>query len=333
VSSTATAPRRADRPPAAGPEHPARARFVERQDRLLRHYGLAAVSRYVQLERPLLRAHLLEAGVGEPAIILHGGDGQAVDWAPLMSVLQRDLRMYAVDRPGFGLSDPFDYRRVDLRRHAADFVTALLDALELETATIIGGSMGGFFALATALERPERVRALVLVGMPAGIGASAPLPLRVVGGIPGMSRLFMANLGRGTASRKRQYQRMFRVDLARIPDVFFDTQLAGLRIPGAKETWAVLLRRLAGLRGLRDDAMLVDELPRIGQPTLVVWGEHDMVPVRVGRTAAERMPNARFELMPGIGHFPFLEAARECGGLIVDFLTETFQNTEERTLR
>ncbi len=299
-----------------GPEHAA---FVEAQDRLLTHYGVHARSRYLRLERPAMRAHLLESGHGEPAVILHGGDGQAVDWAPLLAVLQNELHLFAIDRPGFGLSDPFEYRGVDLRSHAADFVCSSLDALGIERATLVAGSMGGFFALATAFARPERVRALVLVGMPVGFSREAPLPLRILCGVPGLAnRAIRPTL----EARKKQYGKMFHIDPATVPDVYFDMQLAGMRIPGALPTWSRLLRRIAGFRGIRPEVDLVDELPRLEVPTLVLWGEHDMIPAEAGRASTERMPRAKFVYLPGVGHFPFLECPDETATLIGEFLGE-----------
>jgi pimeloyl-ACP methyl ester carboxylesterase len=300
---------------------PARALFARRQQALLDYYGVDAVSRRLLLAPLALRLHVLEAGSGAPAIVLHGGDGQGVEWAPLLAELQGSLHLYAVDRPGFGLSDPFDYRHVDLRRHAADVVVSLLDALELERATLIGGSMGGFIALAAALAHPERVDSLVLVGMPAGVTRSAPLPLRLICGVPGGSRLFMRSLVRGGADkRKQQYRQMFGIDPATVPEPYFELQEAGLRIPGAAETWAVLLRRVASLRGLRRDVLLVDDLPRIRPRTLFLWGERDMAPAEAGRAASETMPDARFVVIPNVGHFPFLEVPGLCARMILDFL-------------
>jgi pimeloyl-ACP methyl ester carboxylesterase len=231
------------------------------------------------------------------------------------------LRLFAADRPGFGLSDPFDYRQVDLRSHAADFVRSLLDALELESATLMGGSMGGFFALAAALAHPQRVKKLILVGMPAGIANSMPIPLRIICGVPGLARLFMA--GRPTMKNQReQYEKMFHVDLAKVPDLYLETRIAGVSLPGVQQTWAVLLTRLGNLRGFRPEINLANELPNLKQPTLLIWGEHDMAPLSVGRAASGRMPQGRFVPLPGIGHFPFLEQPDNCAKLIFDFLAQ-----------
>lgn len=297
----------------------AQQRFIELQQKLLDYYGVLAKSRYVHVKEPPLRVHLLEAGQGEPVLIFHGGDGEAVNWAPLMAPLQQRLHLFAVDRPGFGLTDYFDYRGVDLRRHAANFVRSLLDALELESATLMGGSMGGFFALATALAYPQRVKKLILAGMPAGISSSLPIPLRIICGVPGMAKLFMA--GRPSMkSQRQQYEKMFHVDLAKVPDLFLETRLAGVSLPGIQQTWAVLLTRLGNLRGFRPEINLADELPNLEQPMLLIWGEHDMAPISVGRAASERMPHSQFVPLPGIGHFPFLESTDKCAELIFEFM-------------
>lgn len=93
-----------------------------------------------------------------------------------------------------------------------------------------------------------------------------------------------------------------------------------MRLPGALDTWAVLLHRLGSLRGFRPEAYLGDEVARLFQPTLLIWGEHDMAPPATGRKAAARMPNATFVALDGVGHFPFLQAPGRTAELIADFL-------------
>jgi pimeloyl-ACP methyl ester carboxylesterase len=296
-----------------------RTTFAKRQEDLLRFYDLPARSRYVDIEQPGMHVHLLEAGEGEPLVLIHGGDGEAALWAPLMAELQDDFRLYALDRPGCGLSDPFDYRNADIRTHAGDFVTSALDALGLESATLVAGSMGGVFALATALDHPERVARLALVGMPVGLSTSAPLPLRIIAGIPGLSSRFMKTRGSLDAQRT-QYRQMFKMDPDAIPLPYLESRVAGVSIPATQDTWAVLLRRIAGLSGIRPAMFLGDELANVVAPTLVLWGEHDMAPVEAGRDASTRMARAQFVPMAGVGHHPFLEAPAETARLIREFI-------------
>ncbi len=294
------------------------ARFTALQTKLLEHYGAKATSRFVQLARPAMRAHVLEAGAGEPVILVHGGDGEAVNWAPLIAQLQDHARVYAVDRPGCGLSDAFDYRTVDLRTHASDFMESLLDALGIQTATLVGGSMGGFFALNAAIAHPERVRRVVLVGYAAGTTRDIG-PLAVICGTPGAAEAFMA--GRDTMeAQTSQYRDMFHMDPEKVPTVFFETRIAGLRLPSEQGTWATLLPRLGTLEGLRPEVYLGDDLESIKAPVLVVWGEHDLAAAAAGEAVAARIPGGRFHYFEGIGHFPFLETPRETANAILDFM-------------
>jgi hypothetical protein len=68
-----------------------RASYEAIERRWLQENGVDATSRFVELANPRLRVHALECGSGEPAVVLHGGDGEGADWAPLMGPLQDRL--------------------------------------------------------------------------------------------------------------------------------------------------------------------------------------------------------------------------------------------------
>ncbi len=294
-------------------------RFIELQGRLLDSYGVTADSRFVDLAVPRLRAHLLEGGSGEPVVLFHGGDGEAVNWAPFLRPLQDIAHFYAVDRPGFGLTDPFDYRSVDLRTHAADFVESLLDALGLDSATLIGGSMGGFFALCAALAHSERVRRVVLLGYAAGMSREIGPAMRRICGTPGAAEEFMA--GRASMeAQKSQYREMFHTDPAVVSDLYFETRIAGLRLPSEQGTWATLLQRIATADGLRPELYLGDDLSGLKPPTLILWGEHDIASAEIVRQVADRIPQVTFQTMAGLGHFPFIEAPEETAQRVAEFI-------------
>jgi len=83
------------------------------------------------------------------------------------------------DRPGFGLTYPVDYRKVDFRSEAAGWMLDLVEGLGVEKVNLIGASMGGFFAMALATAYPQRVRRLILLGSAAGLFRGFPLFLRL----------------------------------------------------------------------------------------------------------------------------------------------------------
>ena len=129
-------------------------RFLAAERALLALYGIESRSRRVRLADPDLEVRVLEAGEGEPLVLIHGSAMSAPTWAPLIARLE-GRRVIAVDLPGFGLSDAFDYRGRTLREHAVAQLSSLLDALELEEAELAGNSLGAMWAL-SASRRPRR---------------------------------------------------------------------------------------------------------------------------------------------------------------------------------
>ena len=91
--------------------------------------------------------------------------GNTIEWAEIAAGLDRCVVI--PDRPGLGLSDPHDYRRVDYRADACRWLLELTDGLGVEQIDLVGGSMGGFFAIAFAAAYPECVRRLILSARPA----------------------------------------------------------------------------------------------------------------------------------------------------------------------
>lgn len=296
--------------------------YIELQSKVLAYYGVGATSRFVELARPAMQAHVLEAGEGEPVVLFHGGDGEAMNWAPLLKPLQEKVHVFAVDRPGFGLSDAFDYRTTHIRKHCSDFVVSLLDALGLESATLVGGSMGGFFVLAAGIDHPERVRRIVLSGAAVGTTKDMGEMLKKICSSIEAAEEFMRGRDNMQAQMD-QYRYMFNVDPGIVPDIYYEARIAGLRLPSEQGTWATLLTRVGSAEGIRPEVYLFDELRRIQSPTLVLWGDHDLAPPEAGQAVAEVIPNGRFLLMEGGGHFPQLEAPELMSEAIVEFMSET----------
>ena len=126
------------------------------------------------------RVHVVETGAGPPVLFLHGSGTSSLSLLPLMEHLQ-GVRAVAVDRPGFGLSEPARVPRSRFRDAAVEFVDEVVDQLGLDAPVLAGQSMGGTWALWYALARRDRVSGLVLVGSaPLLPGTRPPLPLRLM---------------------------------------------------------------------------------------------------------------------------------------------------------
>ena len=164
----------------------------EAEERLYEHHGLEKTAHRVDVKADL-QVRVVESGSGPPLLMVPGGVGDGWIWAPLMAELD-GYRLLVLDRPGGGLSDAVDHRRVDVRQLAVETLTAVLDYFEIERAPIICNSMGGLWSFWFALARPERVEALLQLGCPALIlNTSAPFPMRMMS-VPILNQLLVKQM-------------------------------------------------------------------------------------------------------------------------------------------
>lgn len=264
--------------------------------------------------------HLHEFGAGPPVLMLHGGGPGASglsNYARNIDALASRFRVLVPDLPGYGGSskgvnseDPFG----DL----AAAMLALLDALGIDRAHVVGNSLGGACALRMALEQPGRVDRLVLMG-PGGIGISQAAPTE------GLKRLLGYYAGEGPTLEKL---RTFICE-----DLVFD----GSRIPEAvlRERFEASidpevlasppLRAPKDLEAFRRlDFLLDPRLPALAHRTLVLWGTADRVNPATGAMALQaRMPACDAYLFSRTGHWVQWERADEFNAVVTAFLSAT----------
>lgn len=283
-------------------------RFEEAQRRLFAAHGLDdARTRFVDVDvGARVRTQVIEAGEGEPVVLVHGGGGAAAGWAPLMSRLA-GVRLLAPDRPGGGGSQGFDYRGVDLRRHAVRWTEQVLDALELESATFVASSMGARWTTWFALEHPSRVRGIAALGIPAFLlETSAPFAMRLMGKEP-IGRWMMAMDPPSHAQARRVWRLMGHPDASITPELLDVTAALG-EAPSYPETFRTLLGNCLRLSGAAPGMPIdAEQLGRLAMP--IAFGVSATDPfgaVEVARRAAELVPDGTITVA-GVGHLPWLD--------------------------
>jgi len=265
------------------------------------------------------RVNVLETGDGVPVLFLHGSSTDSRSLLPLLPHLD-GVRAIAVDRPGFGLSDPVRVPRGRFRAQAVAFVDEVLDALGLERPSLAGNSMGGTWALWYALARPERVRRLVLVGSaPLLPGTRAPAPLRLMA-TPLVGAL-VSRVKPNKAMVVRLMAAMGEKDtIARHPELLSTLVTAG-RDPRAVAVNRAELRAVLGPFGFRRSAQVrAEELRHVQVPTLLIWGDRDPVgTVGSAQVTTELIPDAQLEVLPA-GHVPYLGHPGRTAELLSSFV-------------
>jgi pimeloyl-ACP methyl ester carboxylesterase len=249
----------------------------------------------------------IEVGEGPPVLLLHGGLGEAFLWGNILSPLAQRHRVVAVDRPGHGLADPFDYRGVDVLQHARRFLADLFDAEGIASMPVVASSMGGLWAVSFALEQPERVSRLVLIGAPAGVTRALPLPLRL-GMLPGLKTLVRAMMRRPTRDSSRTFWKQLLVaHPERMEDDFLDLITASQRRNAP--SWFTLLDQTCDVGGLKKELVLGDQWNALTVPTTFLWGEKDVwASPSVGEAIAATNARMRVVRIPDAGHVPWRDA-------------------------
>lgn len=294
------------------------AKFRDYQRAYLEQQGLRFRSTRLAVPDVGYTVEALEAGEGEPLLLLHGGGGLADDWAPLAARLQDRFRLIMPYLPGHGPSGAFDFTGVDLRRFSSQFLRAVTQSLGLGTTGIVANSIGGYWALAYAVDHPTDVNHLVLAGAPAGFETRVPSYFRMMT-MPGLGPL-MGRMSRFFSCGKvRQMLGGFVVARTdSLPEAYTDLAWAALRLPGAGESYRSMMRSFNGkMRDIRIEAA------HVGAPLLFLWGEKDCFgpPTQAEALCASR-ENASVERIPGAGHFPWFDEPDRVARLTADFLTE-----------
>lgn len=268
-----------------------------------------------------VKTQYLEAGAGSLLLLLHGHEQSATSWRWVMPALARTHRVLALSLPGHGKSGP----AADGHAPGADlapFVAMFLSAVGAEAPLdLVGHSAGGAIALRLTLADPARIRTLTLVDS-AGLGREVH-PLLALNTLPiiGELAVMISRMPGGDLARTTMSAAMLFAQPARIPAEFFTEQHAVGRRPGQLEASTAMARALFGPHGQRQ--ILLDRLPALTTPTLVVWGDRDyLLPVQQARAAVKSLPHGRLSVFPDCGHLPHVEHPDRFATVLGGWLTE-----------
>ncbi len=307
-----------EQPTVAGRSAADRFRHAERE--LWTAYGLAPTERSIDLPEPRLRVRLQESGSGDPVLFVGGSAGTGAFWAPLIRELP-GRRSIIVDRPGWGLSSPIDYRGGRYGEVAAQIIRGVLDELGIDRVDIVGQSIGNLWALHAARMDAERIRGLVLVGgMPS---PDVPLPRFIkllrspIGAImvrvpikPGMLHKQLAALGHGATLARGGMQD------------FVAWRLSFQRHTPSMRHERAMVQAITVGDGFRPGVHVdAAALAGIAQPTLMLFGTADPTGTAdAWQRFVDRLPAGRLELVPDGGHNPFWDDPAGVGGTVRRFL-------------
>lgn len=251
-----------------------------------------------------IELHYERAGSGEPLLLIQGMSGTHVSWGePFRSALEESFDVVAFDNRGIGLSErisePFSIAEM------ADDTAELLERLEIESAHVVGISMGGMIAQELALANPGRLRSLTLGCTYCGGEGTRLMPQESV-------EKLMAGMASG--DRDQAIRAGYEVNLSPAfradEDAYAAFHEMATRVPAAKQVIELQAQAIFG----HDTS---DRLGEITVPTLIIHGTVDgVLPFANGERIASLMPNARFEVLEDVGHMFWWEQPQRSAELI-----------------
>jgi 4,5:9,10-diseco-3-hydroxy-5,9,17-trioxoandrosta-1(10),2-diene-4-oate hydrolase len=275
--------------------------------------------RWVSVDGQAINTIELGEGEGQPIVFVHGLSGSWPNWLEQLPVFARSHRVLALDLPGFGHS-PMPSGEVSMAAYAR-LLDGLLAARGIDAAVLVGNSMGGFIAAELAIAYPQRVERLVLVSA-AGISTyGTPERMRAAGALRRLETVLAGTTAWAAARsdaltrRPRLREAMLKLVVrypGRLPAALAAEQVRGAGTPGFFDALAAIL-----------DYDVRERLAEIACPTLIVWGERDLlISVRDADVFAELIPNARKVIYEDTGHMAMLERPQAFNSLLAGFLAE-----------
>ncbi|MCU0334372.1 MAG: alpha/beta fold hydrolase [Chitinophagaceae bacterium] len=240
----------------------------------------------------------IDEGSGEPLVLLHGLFGALSNFRDLVEHFRKSHRVVVPMLPLFDL-DIFHTTVGGLEKHVHKFI----ETLDLQQIHLLGNSLGGHVALVHILKHPERIKSLILTGS---------------------SGLFENGMG-DTYPKRGDYEYIRK----KTEMTFYDPAVATKEL--VDEVFEITNNRLKVIKiiALAKSAIrnnLGEELNQIKQPTLLIWGNNDIItPPFVGKEFNKLIPNSELHFIDKCGHAPMMEVPHEFNVILDKFLTKLSQ--------
>jgi pimeloyl-ACP methyl ester carboxylesterase len=250
-------------------------------------------------------------GSGEPLVLIAGLGYDQWMWHRMVPGLAEHFQVITFDNRGVGQTDKPEGSYTP--QMLADDTAGLLEVLDIDQATIMGHSMGGFVAQALVLSRPEMVSSLILSATNFGGPRSIPVTQEALAVLTDMESDPVERLKRGILiSCAPGFENAH-------PDVvgkWVDYRVKNPILPEPYQAQMAI-----GLSLMSEEACFEPKLKNVQVPTLILFGEHDkVVPPGNADLLAQEIPNNTIRILSNAGHFYPMEAPDEAVAVIVEFL-------------
>jgi len=259
--------------------------------------------KYVTVDGNKIR-YLESGGTDRNIVLVHGLGASAERWEYVIPLFNKHFRVIVPDLIGFGQSDK------PLVDYTTDFFSNFLgnffDVINIKNANIIGASLGGQIAVNYASKNQDVIEKMVLVS-PSGIMKHST---------PALDAYVLAALYPDKEGAKNAFK-MMAGPTKEVPEKIIDNFVHRMHLPNAKMAF------MSTILGLKSAEIITKKLKEISIPTLIVWGEKDVViPIKYAESFVSNIQDCRFFKMNGSGHTPYVDQPSKFAEVVLDFLGE-----------
>jgi abhydrolase domain-containing protein 6 len=256
-----------------------------------------------------VRVPFLARGWGVPVVLVHGFGGDKESWLLMAARMARNHATIIPDLPGFGAAGAIQPERASAKAQS-EVLVRLLDKLGYARAHLVGNSMGGGIALRFAKDHPERATSITLIGSVGPVVERSEV-LRAID--RGENPLVLNDVG--------DLDRLLSLVSEKMPT--FPRTMRRYIAEDRLARREAQLSLFGGWNEPKEGDGISPDLESVHTPALVIHGARDrVIDVSTGRALAARLPNARLEVMEGIGHVPQMEAPGAVARMVEEFVSE-----------
>lgn len=263
-----------------------------------------------------LRTRLLVEGEGSPVLLLHGLGTLAERWLANIDVLGEHHSVFAPDLLNHGLSEDVRFGDAPPQLRQVEHLLALMDSLGLGRIAVVGSSYGGLLASLLAVNHPDRVSRLVIVGS----GSALHLPDRQADVLKAVKANTLKAFHEGTLAACRRRMQNTTYDPSAVSEPALQMLMTTNALPGRLEATEAFFDSVIP-HAREPECLVIHRLEQISIPTLIVTGRDDIrASWEMAEAASKRIPDCRIRIFEKCGHAPMLEHADEFNREILAFL-------------
>lgn len=266
------------------------------------------------------RTRTIQAGAGEPLILLHGIGGHSEAYSRNLLRLGQAFRVVAMDFVWHGFSAKPPYNQQSIPTYAAQ-VLDVMDSLGIQRAYVEGESLGGWVAMWLALHHPERLSKIVL-NTPGGVlYKPGSVEIRSHEGVDALRDRSLAVLKDPSTQNVRSRLEWLMANPGRVTDELVAVRQKIYSDPETQQALRQVIEHRFSAEGTKLFHFSEEEVSRIQTPTLVLWSDKNpgMGP-DVGQHLASLIPNSRYACIADAAHWPQWEQPEEHDRIVTEFL-------------